>query len=437
MTNINCIRPGCETPEVIPGARFCIACGYALRQPCPVCAAQTLVGGGELDDGRCAHCATPLRVCATEGCGRIHNATARVCECSNRSALEPLPLRWSTPTGPENGTRSFAVPALPSVKYGNVQVWRRGFLALDLGRTIALVDEATVQRIGSESSRAATNHDVVSNPAPIAIAGDLYLATTNGVERIPLAGRQSEVVTDQRVVTHTVGPDGWVGAAFSGEILDRNGNVISTLPKADVGVAVADHNAVYLLYGCNLVRIDMGRVGEPTHSELSSIFLHRGDLYGVRRVGDTTSIVSALPKAQPWASLPARGVGDVDTFVDEVDESVWLLPRRENESIWQVRLSDGSAAQHGWRHPNGRILAIAGLSTPNGLCVLTAVQGDGRPRVLLADPRNGSETELNLPKNALAAPWETANLVIRRQSVEVFAFMRDQTIHVSYDIVDN
>ncbi len=149
---MRCVR--CHSDQSPQEARFCVACGYALRQPCPYggcaqgeaafeedfdvagleVAALSGTAGSRQPEHRCARCGGFLQICSV--CQRLHRLDERACRTHTcaASGTAPPPREVYAPchgTFGAQGSSSTAIPTEWNIALGQrVQTlpgdwWRR------------------------------------------------------------------------------------------------------------------------------------------------------------------------------------------------------------------------------------------------------------------------------------------------------------------------
>lgn len=438
ITLAHCLS--CRKEATSADDRFCVRCGFALRQRCPVCSRWNLVGGGDLKDGRCSSCKTLLRICGRK-CGRLHAGRRLLCSCPRSRRLPVLPKIWASFDGPTDGSRAFAVRSAPA---GDIEPTVAPleldlFALLDDGLHLVAFSIDEVQSVGSNQYSSFTE-DLTGPSRPVAGDGTVYAATSSSL--VISDSRDDEPVRYQPlkgIVAHSIGHRGWVGLTREGKIVDEQTVVLgSTGPCGDGEVLPCE--AGYLIRAGRSIGLLRDATWEPwteielpdlcymsawTHDGIEQLWVFAFDGDGIRGMRVEGGSVVVQSQVIPGGrSLPP---------IMAPSGLVFFISTLAGEPAIRIRLSDGNVSVAAARSPAGRVLASAGIDTPSGFYLLVAAVEGGKGFAVFIDPVTGSTVRFLLPAD-LPLGWKSAQWLIRSNSITLATSTGETSTLLTYPL---
>lgn len=282
-----CVK--CHNVIDIPGAKFCVVCGWPLEQPCPyLCGADVLLRAGLKATPRCRSCGRPFAACLA--CGRLHKATELVCANEGQRLVQTSDV-WSGVAGDNSGAawaRLQAIGTAPPVT-GPV-LPEGGFSGLACTNGILYYAHGSSVR----SMRPGGANGVVGDLGQpdlgtwslIASGHSVYFAAGHRLSIIEV-GAESVSSIEGRVLAQTCSDAGWFGVsqAPSGEVrfhaepggdcpLPFPSNSLAGVYTSDGWIVVAERNGRAWRYR----NLELEPINEPW-SNLQLAWVYGSRLY--------------------------------------------------------------------------------------------------------------------------------------------------------------
>ncbi len=221
----------CGTKAIAKDSRFCVKCGWPLRQKCHGCDTWLLLGGSDLKSGRCPNCMTSYRSCK-ESCGRLHTIDCLTCYCKRNVLLPKLRTFWSMATGLETGLKSatldtFSLSTL-ALKQSQAGEQGRGF---DGSLRMLLHDGEKPILITDERIHWFQTNEFITTPCDpgrnaICVNGSLFAVAGDELHELPANQNsfRSQLMDDEVGELHWHGyvHEKWFGLTTTGKLVDSH-----------------------------------------------------------------------------------------------------------------------------------------------------------------------------------------------------------------------